>query len=681
MQELFAHTRDVRTTRSRSPDYRESSHGGIPGDPVYSEVREKPGLKCTLQWELPALVEHVSDVEKYLLSASTLTQERDRVEWCTCKSYIQRFSGGEAFLTKVVKALMTDDWIYCDDELVIEVENDFVSLVLDSKRPDLEEMLLWLCLTFRPPKNGTVSTSAAIWINGQWELRTLEEMVTSVTTGSCWTGLFESAIIATLPSNRFSSSHWLTVDFDEMVSLAAVEYSMAVDSGCILMGYSTALVPMKINEANEVIWHLEVNEKYSQFGLSQFRLLQLKALTRHWLSECTLEALQSRKALIGWCPEARILLGTDQINAATTKWSDAKSKRTSWRWNGINLQLVAQSAAPLQVGGQVGVSFDRTINTLKFNPARNYQKCLVNATVEQTVLYDVAEKRAWLVPLICVYHHMLFVYLESVHPDARAQAADSLHTDPSADGAAASLAILQGKGSYVIQGEDDDTLTVRELIMGFSTNIAKTSPRRGSSLEIYGYELMDIVMDSPSTELKRKTLRMEGLSWAPLLEFVNCLFCSGLGDAIVGMRAVIPDSPCNRLPCGYDWMAASVRSMQSMRRKQLPVEHSILILLHRLSTKRFKWVLSGVPFETCSHEATSEVTCWTSNAVCLQDLKSHISPNGGEEQEEISSSDGAIIFGRWGAAPPRQAIPTKTGLEYMALRPKVGRIKIIDTWK
>lgn len=451
--------------------------------------------------------------------------------------------------------------------------------------------------------------------------------------GNCWCELFESAVIALDPKTQPGVTNMLEVDFNVLIQLAAVEYPVTVDSGIVLMGYSTAFIPIQQVNDETILWHLETAKHDSQF-----KTTELEAIKSTWLKRSRLEDLQSHITLVGWCPEAVTLLGTENMNKSV-KWSNSKLKQSSWHWKGTNLQLVAQSAAPLQIGGQVGFSFDRTINTLRFSPLKNYLKCLNSASIEQIVLYDVSEHRAWLVPLICVLHQMLLVYWNNVPEEFRK--ADIPLAQPTSDGALASLAALRDDSNSVIEASESEQLTVRDLILGFSVNLSKTSLQPPRRAEIYGYEFMDIIMDSTKTELKRKHIDKGGLAWASLLNEVNCLFCSGLSDAIIGLRADTPNSPCNQLPLGLDWMAVSVRSIDALNRKQ---GGDGVGFLRQLSSQHF-WLLKGAPFQRCQHGNDSAVSCWRTNSV-LQEMQNQKYARTIGKQEGESFPNGAIVFGR-----------------------------------
>ncbi|KAJ6068968.1 hypothetical protein N7499_010855 [Penicillium canescens] len=462
-----------------------------------------------------------------------------------------------------------------------------------------------------------------------YDLRPIRPLPKFSRDNCCWHGLFSEAVISQAPGlGRQTTSRGLELDFLRMLQLSAVEYPVFVESGLILMGYSAALVPIKETNDGMILWHLETSRHDSQFKVSD-----IKATKRKWLKVNSFDYLQSKRALIGWCSEANILLGTDLLAPRVT-WSNAKVKATTWHWKGANLQVLAQSAAPLQMGGQIGFSFDRVLNTVQFNPSENYLRCLRNGVMEHVVLYDVGTERAWLVPLICVLHHMLLVYSEGIENEHRVNHAPKA----TISGPSASFMTLSDKGSLVLERSGDDSLTIRELIMGLSANLSKASLHKPARSEIYGYELMDVLMGSPRSELKKRRIKKEGLAWSSLLDGISCLFCSDLGDAIVGRRVPYFSSPCNSLPIGYNFMAASMQSIEN-----LSMTHGVNVKsnFRQLSRAHF-WQLSGSPFQRCRPDCQGD--CWR----CPDFLQAvRTARPSDKDQDNILSghSKGALVFG------------------------------------
>ncbi|KAJ6108024.1 hypothetical protein N7523_009347 [Penicillium sp. IBT 18751x] len=380
-----------------------------------------------------------------------------------------------------------------------------------------------------------------------------------------------------------------------------------------------------------ILWHLEIAE--DDF---QLKVADLEATRHDWLQTQSLDYLQSKKALLGWCSKAHILLGTDRLAPEVT-WSAARNKPVTWNWKGANLQATFQTASPVQIGLQAGGSFERMSNRLRFDPSAMYLKCLRSSMFEQVIVYDVSAKRAWLVPLLSVLHHMLLVYVHSMEQESL------FSIMPVANcrfgGPLDSLKALQDKGDMVIEGSGSHTLTIAQLIMKFSVNMSRLSPQKPKRSTIYGYEFMDIVMDSTRSELKKETLEKDGLAWLSLLDEVNCLFCSGMGEAIIGDRALDISSACNRLPKGNDFLAASMKSVEIMSKRH---GGSHQMDFCRLSQKH-SWQLTGSPFKKCAH-ANDAVSCWQCPEF-LQEIQNRQCSSQVNDQRIDNCAHGALVFG------------------------------------
>ncbi|KAL4786753.1 hypothetical protein BJX76DRAFT_354929 [Aspergillus varians] len=98
------------------------------------------------------------------------------------------------------------------------------------------------------------------------------------------------------PHIKHDQKKFLETEFHLMLQIAAVEYLVLVDDGLVLMGYSTALVPVRPIDDKTILWHLEVADHDSQLKTSELRASRL-------------EDLRSKKALVGWGREAIMLLG------------------------------------------------------------------------------------------------------------------------------------------------------------------------------------------------------------------------------------------------------------------------------------------------------------------------------------------------------------------------------------
>lgn len=517
--------------------------------------------------------------------------------------------------------------VVAKDGIILRATSLELSVTVNSSMTHLLNAVIWLCLTFRepPPDGPQVSTGALdkkTFRFSPW--RRFKSLTSRDTT--CWSALFDSAVVVLEP---WTSSIWgwmLELSFESLIQLAAVEYPVFVDNGIVLMGYSTALTPVGKTDNRTIVWHLEVAPHDSQLNISE-----LTVTKSSWLRTKDIEELRSDRHLLGWCGNASVALGTMHATP-TIKRSDASTKHTSWQWTGANLQLVAQSGGPAQVGGQLGFTFCRKMMAVHFSASDNYLKCLRNSVSEQIIVYDATQQRAWLIPLVCMLHQMLLSYakdhgLASGMPQA---------TSGNNNGGLASLEALKSNALSVIDRSSGLELTVRDLIMGFSVNMSKTAVQKPSGRKIYGYEFWDIIEDSTHCELKQRQLERQGLAWAPLLGEIKCLFCSNFGDAIIGNRAASAQSPCNRVPARKDLMAASTCSLNALLER-----HGASLRVPNRSG-----ILAGTPFQQCSHQGQKD-TCWESPNF-LQDIR----VSNPDSQKAIIKADtypnGAVVFGRSG---------------------------------
>ncbi|EAU37276.1 predicted protein [Aspergillus terreus NIH2624] len=598
-----------------------------------------PYLIFDFDWELPSLLQNILPrrdahaVKEYVLGAITLVAKSDFIELKTCRQYLEKYhpSRGLKVVEAILEALDSHNGpVEPERNLRIRAQHDklHIRCIGSFMHPEIRDILIWLCLSFRAPKHdGTLVVSTGSLTGTRFRMS-----AAPTPSSACWSKLFKTAFVVLMPGADLHPDGLLNLSFGALLQLAAVEYPVTLESGVVLMGYSTALVPVDIGPTGQVIWHLEVAS-----GDQQLRISELQATKGHWLQRKSLEELYTSVALLGWCTSAQVRLGTDSL-AANVTWSSARAKTTTWRWKGANLQLLAQSAAPLQAGAQVGFSWERVVNTVRFTPGGNYTRCLANSTLEHAVLYDVATQRAWLVPLISVYHHMLLTYQRMMAPLG---VVPNPIVSPTA-GSSSSFQVLRDSGGVAIEGSGQDSLTVRELILGFSINFSMTSAQAPKGSRIYGYELLDLVVSSPRSELKATTVKGDGLGWAPLLKEIPCLFCAGLGDVIVGTRASEPDSPCNYLPTGRNLLASPVEAIRMLCQKQ----GCTFTRESGRITREHVMVLQGQPFTQCGHSA-GDASCWDHPEDFVQNIHRGTDvKNGGHPCKESDLPDqGAVILG------------------------------------
>ncbi|KAK2798303.1 hypothetical protein FQN50_008859 [Emmonsiellopsis sp. PD_5] len=628
-------------------------------------------------WEIYDIVRNVpkSEIRPFLEQMLTLTARGHCIEAGPCRSYLKENFGqtGLLLLEGVIGALENRYGSYRESNNPVAIsvqthsyinrflESRYMAVAVNQQRifirhhkdcVDMERALRWLCLAVRlPQQDGIFLSTSRVRSESPRSfhltpLQTFPALQEDGIQSSCWRTLFSSAVIAVEDQVPDIRDFHLELDFHVMVQLAAAEYTVRTGAGLVLLGYSTALVPIECpdNDNSVINWHFE----HSADG-SQLMVDDLPATKEPWFRVTDIEILKSRKAALGWSSRALVLLGSEEMPPTVT-WSTRGIKPVRWQWAGVNLQLVAQSAAPIQVGGQAGAQFKRVPNTLRFSPSDNYLGFLRTSSKESLVLYDVSEKRAWLVPKLSVIHLMARVYCKAFGLNLPEMLAT---TESETDWGQDSFTILGSNGNFPIEEKGLITMTLRELVLGLCINLSRIHAYSPTRSEIYGYEFMDVVHSTPSAELGKTKLKKEGLPWTPLLQHIPCLFTSNLGDAIVTIRSsTATDAPCNSLAKGHDYMAASMQCIDEIAKRQ---GYDTATSCDRMLSASHLLTLSPSAFDSCKHGGGdhSEGDCWNDcpflHETCRITVPWLKSPQGSNVSSRSTLPfpyKGAIVLGR-----------------------------------
>ncbi|KAL4963789.1 uncharacterized protein BDV14DRAFT_82632 [Aspergillus stella-maris] len=218
----------------------------------------------SIEWELPSIVYSIPENERpgFLLNSITLTMGENGVSVMICKQFIEAQYGPDGI--KLVNCLLctiaSNDRRYVNDHFIIDCMWHSVCVSFEpGKLPgNLRGLLVWLCLTFRQPKQDAVCLSTCK-VGGQ--SATLQKLsVVPTDNRGCWFSLFKTAVIAMEPHLQ-TIAPALEIDFLLLLQLAGVEYPVLVDGGLVLMGYSTALIPTKRVDDKTILWHLETSHR------------------------------------------------------------------------------------------------------------------------------------------------------------------------------------------------------------------------------------------------------------------------------------------------------------------------------------------------------------------------------------------------------------------------------------
>lgn len=469
------------------------------------------------------------------------------------------------------------------------------------------------CISYLETKNATIgydSSNSGICLAFSLSTEPIQELK-----HNCWQQLFRSCFV--LEENGLSKHHepvgkGLAMSFDLMVSLAAIEYPVIVKDTVLLTGYSTVLVPTRL-EADYVQFHLEVDEK------QQINPFGLKSGQRALVTDYT--QFKSKRCFVGWCETAHITLGTKQL-PMTVRHSGAREKRRTLHKTGVSAGGQIVFPAPIQAGFGAQKNFSFRSHRLTFSPASIFSKMLYDVSNQVILIADVTARRSWLVPKLSLILHMAHAW---VIEKGIAQSTPSYpipFADPHEDGVAL-IQALERHGDTAICGYGSDSFRLRSLFLGLNINLLATVSltERSKRKSLYGFEFMEVVSE-PGRGAFMKEIKIEtDQSWLPLANLADAvIICSEIGEAITPAEGDSRrNSTCNALPSGRDYLAAHLSCLTYLARcagRELvaPLQDSRIALSRKLF-----WSIIGEPFEACTHGVQSTDTCW-SRGYILQEI-------------------------------------------------------------
>jgi len=484
----------------------------------------------------------------------------------------------------------------------------------------------------------------------------LRGMTFEISEGNCWQKLFHGATVArswgrtVLP---IASGKGLCMSYEHMVSLAGIEYSVAIGKTIVLVGYRTALIPTLIDEAFTQ-YHLLVS-KSGQINLSLFSKEVEQAI-----SVPDGSMLRDRCCFVGWCGAADIQLGTKEFTkSAQIHISGAKERKRTAQLSAIGLGLSIYSATPVQIGPTVQLTCSFVLNKAKFQSLVVYSQLLRDSARKLALLYDVDAntRRGWVVPKLSLLLFMCHWYIIKI---AKEQINPKLFVSDSPDQRKI-LQVLDPLGDLVLCGSGSDSLQLRTLITGLNMNldsiIEKTQSANGTSL--YGFEFLDIANAPAKGAWMRKASTSPNgediINMAKLVDAV--VFGAGFGDVIrrqpsdsnFANSAARSANGCINVPFGFNYVTVPVHSLIELasdrhRDVQIALEN------HEVELKDgICWLVSRKAFKPCLHTEDEKETCWnreeTFQHLGRPSTKLRKSVNGVNALPPIPDG-GAVVFGR-----------------------------------
>ncbi|KAL1872744.1 hypothetical protein Daus18300_004290 [Diaporthe australafricana] len=621
------------------------------------------------EWELPSVAQQLpvsarqlgdsrsDDIQSRLGNFVTITGSRGVMECSTCAQFLKNMWGKSG--TKALKALSRGVSLLehdltsspgSDSSQNVEVHATDTHIVIrvGEDQPDAQSFInavVWTCAAVRINPQGTADSGArsqlqmskatqllslaGASLQSQALVYGLEQLTVCSDEGlgpqaNCWTGLFNSGIVAFHRLER-QWGNGLEISFDMMVHLSGVENVYHFEGGIILVGFFTALVPISYDKVTNIIqWHFEESQDMNR--------------------------LRTSRCFLGWFARANILLGTRQLvvnSQNRLRWSTkTREHHQSLRREGFEATgQLGFTAGPINTALQLVSTWHFHSNVQHFYRHEQYSTALRLGRGNVAIIIDSESKQVWLVPMLSVALHLCHRYFQEA--DSSGQINNPLpFADPAPDGASEAARVLESGGDILVFGAagDPDAESLRQLSLRINTNMLNTAGAREPSRNktLFASELMAMVTEpGRGSPLKKIKAAADAESWVGLVERADFVgVCANIGHLIK------PDSPsrdsctCSTLPSDKYFLAAHMRCLDALSQREGDgsIENP-LSKVCRLGDRLF-WSTDKVYWTRCLFGCHK--TIWNKEDKILQ----RISSKGKGKGKDVSGSNGQTVLRR-----------------------------------
>ncbi|KAK8001318.1 nucleoside phosphorylase [Apiospora marii] len=521
------------------------------------------------------------------------------------------------------------------------------------------------------------------------------EMNPPLGTGACWMGLFGNPVVVTgfMTPCRQDPVPGCEIPLEMMADLARSRKISNFGGRLMIKGFSTALIPTAMSDGC-IFWHAVTSPDGDYLSFSDSRI---KDHICSYPSGLTISDLVTSRHIVGWCPETIVYTGSRMANYQID-WSGLPKPRPGCAFEKVSI-----------VGGQFitgGVSciIGKKDKAVHVRSRDDYTMRLKWISKKFVVLYDVVERRAWLVDGVSALLHLVraslkrdatdafkshFLFQESgfqeAPPDIDGKSAaihiltnrnntalplyskpDSLREETSSSTAGVqSTVIMRTKTDYCLKDRIESICDILEQIMAHQADVTSQDGvgfrvKCTTHRQLEGFDFMDIATDEDPFWPRITTLQSGGKGWVDFIRAIQAitLFGSGFGDLIrpapqsdhtPPVRAC---SGCNyntNVPPLCDYLAVCVSDIQEIIQKRGSQRTTPLRLVDDIY-----WHAPTQPFEIC--RCTGETNNRPDRVqVLLPGTFSKLWARNLRSPSLAASPRGALLFGhsrgfplRWG---------------------------------
>ncbi|KAL8948017.1 MAG: hypothetical protein Q9222_005759 [Ikaeria aurantiellina] len=502
---------------------------------------------------------------------------------------------------------------------------------LNIRAPDPEtvvqilQQVIWMGAVFRVARHDRVEYSrfdlrmheeSSVWA----ENCSVEFRVSFITSEmskeeqSCWIPLFANPTIATgFPiASRQNEEEGLEIPLEMMGALGGAHHITTYDEGLVIKGHSAMFVPIK-RHGDSIQWHLVRGQGDRRLT---YRELSSASPNRATLDTVNFEHLADARHFLGWWKSAETHLGTADAAYDEIDWSAAKEPRRSNQLVGaeIGFQMIGTGKLNFSMGSKDG--------KLHFVFQGPFQRLLRCAESTSVVLYDLGDRRAWLVSALEVMLHIVMTRHRLEPYRIGGQEVQIVPAEPRPGDRTVMQAVLENQDRLLYEPATGDTkvyyfkdaiITLWPQMERLMEKDDRIEASQGLALhgtmrdKLSGWEYMSLVHDKTCHRQKEANILKSSGGWVELVNDIDCLVLFAVGfNEIIKPTSDLPRL-CPRwraLPKERDYLAGRVSKFE-----QLYSEAGSKISRKHLSTTHLQWHRGSSLFERCTSTSTPRDSC------------------------------------------------------------------------
>ncbi|KAB5583567.1 hypothetical protein GE09DRAFT_305048 [Coniochaeta sp. 2T2.1] len=223
--------------------------------------------------------------------------------------------------------------------------------------------------------------------------------------GDCWPRMFRNPVVVggyPIPRRQdLENGSGVEIPLDMLVALTDATGVSEFDGKIFIKGYSAMLIPTKQVDGI-ILWHLLFNEDGGRIPYTDCRIAALDHINP--------TGIKQARHILGWVSHARNNTGSPKANY-DIKWSGLGKPRERHAWEKVIISG----------GDSVGVSASFVIGKkdkgILAGGLGGYASRLKFISKQYVVLYDLDDRRAWLVDGLSALLHMVRASLEHDQKD------------------------------------------------------------------------------------------------------------------------------------------------------------------------------------------------------------------------------------------------------------------------